>query len=354
MPAHTATASTPHSAAGPRVGTLEAGPPGHRLATHPTRSSHADVTATGHSMTASPPHPAAVAPPTRSDRGAFEALDWILLLGLSLIWGSSFLLMAVGLRSLHPGVITLVRVGTGAAALLLVRGRNATFEPADDRRLVLLAVIWVVIPFTLFPIAEQHINSAVAGILNGATPIWAALIGTIWFGRPSRGTQRIGLVIGFVGMVLVSVSSTAAGGDSAVLGVVMVLIATIMYGWSVHLLGPLQQRYGAVPVARRTLVISTIGTMPFGLWGLQTSTFEWLPVLATVALGVLGTGLAFVMMAQLSGRVGGSRASFVTYIIPVVAVGLGMALLGDEVAPAALAGVVLVIGGAVAASRPER
>ncbi len=308
----------------------------------------------GHDMTASPGSPAVATPTPRSDRDAFEALDWALLLGLSIIWGSSFLLMAVGLESLHPGVITWLRVATGAAALLLVRGHPVTFAPADARRMVLLAAIWVVIPFTLFPIAEQHINSAVAGILNGATPIWAALIGTIWFARPSRGTQRIGLVVGFAGMVLVSVSSTAAGGDSALLGIGMVLVATILYGWSVHLLGPLQQRYGAVPVARRTLVVSALGTTPFGLWGLGSSTFEVIPVLATVTLGVLGTGLAFVMMAQLSGRVGGSRASFVTYIIPVVAVGLGMAVLGDRVAPAALAGVVLVIGGAVAASRPER
>lgn len=305
------------------------------------------MTATPGSTTLAPPTP-------RSDRDAFAALDWTLLLGLSLIWGSSFLLMAVGLESLHPGVITWLRVATGAAALLLVRGHRATFAPADARSIVLLAVIWVVIPFTLFPIAEQHINSAVTGILNGATPIWAALIGTIWFARPSRGTQRLGLVVGFAGMVLVSVSSTAAGGDSALLGIVMVLAATIMYGWSVHLVGPLQQRYGAVAVARRTLVIAAFGTTPFGLWGLASSTFELLPVLATLALGVLGTGLAFVMMAQLTGRVGGSRASFVTYIIPIVAVGLGMAVLGDQVTPAALAGVVLVIGGAVAASRPER
>lgn len=305
-------------------------------------------------MTASVPPPTlADATTPRSDREPFEALDWGLLLGLSLIWGSSFLLMAVGLDSLHPGVITWTRVGSGAAALLLVRGRPVQFEPAHARRMVLLAVTWVIVPFTLFPIAEQHINSAVAGILNGATPVWAALIGAVWFGRPTRGIQRLGLVIGFVGMVLVSVSSSAAGGESALFGIVLVLVATIMYGYSLHLLGPLQQRYGAVPVARRTLVLATVGTTPFGLWGLPSSSFEVVPVLASLVLGVVGTGLAFVMMSVLTGRVGGSRASFVTYIIPVVAVALGMGLRGDQVQPLALVGVALVIGGAIAASRRE-
>lgn len=297
--------------------------------------------------------PDGVAGPTRSDREPFEALDWVLLGGLSLVWGSSFMLMAVGLDSLAPGVITWLRVGSGAAALLLVRRRRVTYEPADQRRLVLLAITWVVIPFTLFPIAEQHVNSAVAGILNGATPIWAALIGAVWFGRPSRGLQRLGLVVGFVGMVVVSVSSSSAGGETALLGVVLVLVATVLYGFSLQLLGPLQQRYGAVPVARRLLVLGTIGTTPFGVWGLRESTFELVPVLAVLALGVVGTGAAFVMMSVLAGRVGGSRASFVTYIIPVVAVVLGVLVLGDEVLPAALVGVVLVIGGAVAASRRE-
>ncbi len=290
---------------------------------------------------------------TRSDRDPFELLDWVLLGVLSLVWGSSFLLMAVGLESLQPGVITWLRVGSGALALALVPGRRAPVSRSDALAMARLALVWVVVPFTLFPLAEQHVNSAVAGILNGATPIWAAVIGTVWFGRPARGTQRIGLVVGFVGMVLVSVSSSSSGGDSAALGVVLILVATMLYGWSVHLLGPLQRRLGAVPVARRTLAYATVATTPFGLWGLGDSTFELVPVVAVLVLGVVGTGLAFVLMSELTGRVGGSRASFVTYLIPVVAVGLGMAVLGDEVHPAALVGVGLVIAGAVAASRRE-
>lgn len=289
----------------------------------------------------------------RSDRDPFEALDWVLLAGLALTWGASFLLMAVGLESLHPGMITWLRVASGAATLLLVRGPSSDMDRADRRSVALLAVVWVAIPFTLFPIAEQHVNSSVAGILNGAVPIWAALIGGLFFGRPSRGPQRMGLVVGFLGMALVSLSSSSSGGSTAAFGVVLVLLATVLYGWSVNLLAPLQQRHGAVPVMTRLLVQATLWTAPFGLYGLRDSRFEVVPVLAVLVLGVFGTGAAFVMMSTLSGRVGGPRASFVTYLIPVVAVALGISLRGDVVHPAALAGVVLVIGGAVAASRRE-
>lgn len=289
---------------------------------------------------------------SRSDRDPFAVVDWLLLGGLALTWGSSFLLIAIGLDTLHPGVITWVRVGAGAATLAVLR-RPATLDAADRRTVALLAVVWVAIPFTLFPLAEQHVNSSVAGILNGAVPIWAALIGAMFFGRPSRGPQRLGLVVGFLGMALVSVSSSASGGSTAVVGVVFVLVATVLYGWSVNLLAPLQQRHGAVPVMTRLLVQATLWTTPFGLWGLRTSTFAWGPVLAVLVLGVLGTGAAFVMMSMLAGRVGGPRSSFVTYLMPIVAVALGVALRDDVVHPVALFGVALVIGGAVAASRRE-
>lgn len=291
--------------------------------------------------------------PSRSDRDAFEPLDWALLVGLAAVWGSSFLLIAVGLDSLHPGVITWLRVASGAATLLVLRRRRVAIDRADRRTIALLAVVWVAIPFTLFPLAEQHVNSSVAGILNGAVPIWAALIGGLFFGRPSRGPQRIGLVVGFAGMALVSISSSSSGGSSALFGVVLVLVATVLYGWSLNLLAPLQQRHGAVPVMTRLLVQATAWTAPFGLYGLPRSRFEVVPVVATLVLGVVGTGAAFVMMSILSGRVGGPRASFVTYVIPVVAVALGMTVLGDRVHPAALLGVAMVIAGAAAASRRE-
>jgi drug/metabolite transporter (DMT)-like permease len=102
------------------------------------------------------------------------------------------------------------------------------------------------------------------------------------------------------------------------------------------------------------LTLGTIWTAPFGLLGVSRSSFSWGPALAIVLLGVIGTGFAFAFMASLVGRVGAPRATFITYIIPVVSLLLGVTLLGDEVTALALLGVGLVMVAAFLASRRER
>ena len=285
--------------------------------------------------------------------GAFTAGDWGMFWGVALIWGSSFLLIAIGLEAFHPGVITLARVGLGAAALALVPAARTRIDPADRRRLVVLSILWVGIPFTLFPIAEQYINSAVTGLLNGAMPIFAALVAAIFLREFPRGPQLAGLVTGFTGVVLISLPSIGEGANQA-LGVILVLAATVCYGFAVNIAAPLQRRYGSVAVMSKMLLLATIWTLPYGLFGLRASTFEPGPAIAVAALGVVGTGIAFVLMASLVGSVGSTRASFTTYLIPFVALALGVVFLGDEVSVVAIVGVVLVVGGAVLASRRTR
>lgn len=288
-----------------------------------------------------------------SDREPFSPTDWILFAALGLVWGASFLLIKIGLDVFHPGLITWARVGLGALALVALPSARRTIEKVDRPRLVVLSVVWVGIPFTLFPLAEEHINSAVTGLLNGATPFFAGLIAALFFGRTPRGWQRLGIIVGFAGILLVSVGSSAEGG-TAVFGVLMVLVATLCYGVATNLAGPLQHKYGSVPIMAQMLVLGTVWTAPFGLYGMARSGFAWGPGLAIAVLGVVGTGLAFSMMASLVGNVGGPRASFITYLIPVVSLFLGWAFLSESVAPLALAGVVLVLVAAVLASRRER
>lgn len=288
----------------------------------------------------------------RSDREPFEPNDWGLFLAVSFIWGASFLFIDIALDGFHPGLITWIRVGLGALALAVLPAARVRFDAGDRKKVLLLSVVWVGVPFTLFPLAQQYINSAVTGMLNGAMPIFAAIIGGLFFGRPSRGPQRIGLLIGFGGIALVSLSSGAEG-DNAFIGVAMVLFATLCYGLATNLAGPIQQKYGSVPVMARMLAFATIWTMPFGIFGLADSTFGWAAAASNIVLGVAGTGLAFVLMATLVGRVGGPRASFITYLIPVVSLALGVGFRNDRVTAASLVGVVLVIAGAALASRRE-
>jgi drug/metabolite transporter (DMT)-like permease len=296
--------------------------------------------------------PSRPAPTAPSDRDPFAPLDWGLFVAVGGIWGASFLFIAIGLEHFHPGLITWARVGLGAAALAVLPAARTRIDRVDQRRLIAISIVWVGIPFTLFPLAEEHINSAVTGLLNGATPFFAGLFGALFFDRMPRGPQRAGMAVGFVGIALVSLGS-AVGGGSAVVGVVMVLMATVCYGVATNLTGSLQQKYGSVAVMSKVLATAAVWTAPFGIWGLVRSDFGWDAAAATTVLGVVGTGIAFAFMATLVGRVGGPRASFITYLVPVVALVLGAVFRDDEVTALALLGVALVIGGALLASRRE-
>jgi drug/metabolite transporter (DMT)-like permease len=290
---------------------------------------------------------------TRSDREPFASTEWLLFAAIGLIWGSSFVLIKIGLEAFHPGLITWARVGLGALALAAMPASRRPIEREDRRRIIQLGVLWVAIPFTLFPLAQEHINSAVTGLLNGATPLFAGLIGALWFNRAPRGPQRWGIATGFAGIALISVGSSAEVG-TAFVGVLLVLVATVCYGFATNMAGSIQQKYGSVPVMARMLAVGTALTAPFGIYGLTRSEFAWDAAIAVTILGVVGAGVAFALMATLVGRVGGPRATFITYLIPVVSLVLGAVLLAETVTVAALAGVALILAGAGMASRRER
>jgi len=253
----------------------------------------------------------ASAPPSSSsvtdDR--FTPTDWTLFLSVAGVWGASFLFIDLGLDALAPGLITLLRVALGALALavLPLPRQRMSIRPEDRARLVVLSVLWVAVPFTLFPIAEQHITSAVAGLLNGGTPIFVATIGALGFRSPTRGAQLAGIGVGFVGVVLVSLPSIGQGSSEA-WGVALVVLATACYGVALNVAGPLQQRYGSVTLMAKMLLLATVWTTPYGLWGLPDSSFEIGPVAAVVVLGAVGTGIAFALMGSLASRATTTRA----------------------------------------------
>jgi drug/metabolite transporter (DMT)-like permease len=285
--------------------------------------------------------------------GSFTAHDWVLFFAVAGIWGASFLFIDIGLDAFPPGLITLLRVGSGALALVLLPKPSVMIEPSDRTRLVLLSVIWVAIPFTLFPIAEQYINSSVTGLLNGATPIFAATVAAVLLRQWASGPLLLGIIVGFLGIVLISLPSIGDGASEA-RGVVLVLSATVCYGFAINLAAPLQQRYGSLPLMSRMLALATVWTLPYGLWDIGDAVWRVGPLVAVLVLGVFGTGIAFAIMGSLVGRVGSTRASFITYLIPVVSLALGVTFRDDTVAPLAIVGIGLVIAGAVLASRARR
>ena len=288
-----------------------------------------------------------------TNREAFKATDWGLFFALGGIWGASFLFIAIGLDAFHPGLVTLLRVGFGAITIALVpKARQSKIPRSDFKKVGTLGLIWVAIPMTLFPIAQQWIDSAVAGMLNGATPIFTAVVAAILLKHLPRAVQISGLIVGFIGMLAIALPS-AGTGSTAAIGVALVLLATICYAFSLNIVAPLQQAHGALPVIARALWIATIMVAPYGIYGLTQSEFAWPSLLATLAVGIFGTGLAFVMMGTLTGRVGATRSSFITYLIPVAALALGVVFRDEIVAPIAVVGVAMVIVGAMLASRKE-
>ena len=301
-------------------------------------------------MSSAPPAAGSVAPTTNA---AFTTRDWTIFTSIGLIWGASFLFIAIGLESLEPGVITSMRVALGALTLGLLPGSRLRLRPEDRVAMVALSIVWVGIPFTLFPLAEQHINSAVTGLLNGAVPMFTAMFGLLFFGRRTTGPQLLGLGVGLIGVVLISLPSLSQGSSQA-LGVGLVLLATLCYGLATNMAAPLQARYGSRGVMARMLALATIWTLPFGLVSLPDSHVELAPLLAVLVLGVVGTGVAYLLMGTLVGRVGPTRASFITYLIPVVSLVLGVVFRDDHVAALAVVGVALVVTGAVLAGKRER
>jgi drug/metabolite transporter (DMT)-like permease len=285
--------------------------------------------------------------------GAFGAAEWSLLAGNSLIWGSSFLFIDLGLQAFRPGVVAMSRVLLGAAALALFRRSRAPIAHEDLPRVAFLGLIWIGLPMMLFPIAQQWITSSVAGMINGAMPLFAAAWSAVLLRRLPGRRHLVGLALGFLGIAAISWPEVR-GSDATTLGVGLVLLAIVLYGLAANVAVPLQQRYGALPVLLRAQLAALVIIVPFGLWSLPGSAWSWTSALAMLPLGVLGTGVAFVLMTTLVGRVGASRGSIAIYFIPVVAIVLGVGVLGEPLAPSAVAGTALVLIGAWLSSRSER
>ncbi len=283
---------------------------------------------------------------------AFGPGEWALLSGVALIWGSAFFLIEIALEAFRPGLITAGRVGLGFLTLSAFPRARRAVDRGDWPRIVVLGMTWVAIPFTLFPIAQQHIDSALTGMLNALMPIFAALFAAAFLRAMPRPVHLVGIALGFGGAIAISFPALGSSSSSAY-GVGLIAAATVFYGLSINLAVPLQQRYGALPVMARALGVATIATLPFGLASLDGSAWDVWAVVSVGTLGMFGTGFAFVMMAGLAGRVGATRGGVAIYFIPIVSIALGVAFLDETVQVIQLLGTAVVLLGAWLTSRRE-
>ncbi len=282
-----------------------------------------------------------------------RAFDWLLLATAGGVWGSSFLFMDVALRVEDPGLVAWLRPAFGLCFLACLPSARCPVDRADLFRLGALGLLWMAIPLSLFPLAQTWIDTSIAGMVNAAMPVTTLLVGSLFFGASTHRVQVAGVVAGILGIVLVGLPSASEHGSGAV-GMVLVVVAVSCYGVAANLAGPLQQKYGSTPVLFRVLMVATVATTPWGLVGLADSSFAWSAFGSNVAVGVGGTGVAYVAAATLIGRVGPVRMSAVTYVIPVVAGVLGVAVLGESLGGVEVGGLAVLLLGAWMTTRPPR
>ena len=289
----------------------------------------------------------------RSQHDAFAPSDWAWLVAVAAIWGASFLFIDIGVDHFHPAVVAFLRLWFGVAALATIPAARRAVPLSQWPAIAALGVVWMALPFLLFSIAQQSIDSSLAGMLNAAAPLFIALIGVVAFRRRPGPRQLVGLLVGFAGVVVVSWPAIV-GAHASALGVSLVLLATLCYGFAGNLASPLQVRNGALPVVLRAALVALAVMTPLGLRGIADSTFAWSSLLAVAALGIFGTAVAFVGFTTLVGRVGAARGSVTIYFLPLVAMVLGAVVRDERIAALSIAGTALVLLGAYLASRAER
>jgi len=296
---------------------------------------------------------------------------------LAFIWGSSFLLMKIGLRSLAPLQISGLRILSGASVLLLLLTASRGRLPRDLRtwgHLMVTGFFLGSLPFSLFALGEERVSSALAGIGNSITPIATVLLSLLLLPTDKIGARKIiGVLIGFVG-VLVIMQPWQSQGRPDLLGFGMTLVAGMSYGlgWTYTKRFLSGRDFGGLTLPTAQMLVSAgqmlVALMVWWLtqrdnlslaapWSLHANiaggSAFW-PLLAVLALGVVGTGIAMSFQYDVVRAAGPTVGTSVTYLIPVVSVALGVLVLGERLQWPQFAGAAVVLGAAILIGRSRR
>ena len=279
--------------------------------------------------------------------------DWFALAALMAVWGSSFMLTQVALDSLTPVLVVFTRVAVGSVVVGLLwrlAFRHASFSALPWTDLALFALLGNVVPFSLIAWGQQHIDSGTTAILLAVVPLIVATLAHFFLRDERLTLARVaGLLVGFVGVIWVvgpAHGAKLAAGGMAVAGKLAIVAAAASYAINVVLVR-LRARAEPVACATGTLILSSAVTLPLALVDAPAlkSEVTAASVLAVLLLGALSTALGSVLYFRVIRRVGASFLSTINYLIPVWAVLLGVAVLGDFPGPRALVGLVLVLTG---------
>ncbi len=288
----------------------------------------------------------------------FGVSELMLAAVLSLTWGSSFLLIAIAIEHVDPAVVPFGRSLVGALALASFPGARTPIPRQHWPRIAFLGLVWMAIPFWLFPLAERSVTSGVAGMINGGLPVVIALVTAIWVRRVPSAQRIVAIAVGFIGITVIalpSIRAVSTEGESIadVKGIMFLLAAVLGYAIGSNVARPLQAQFAPARLLMRVQLASALWTMPVAALGIGRSEFALSAVAAILVLGVVGTGIAFVVFGTLLERTGITRAMIPTYFTPIVGLTLG-AVFNDEGIPAlSVLGMCIVIASAWMTSKPD-
>jgi drug/metabolite transporter (DMT)-like permease len=270
---------------------------------------------------------------------------------LALLWGTSYMFIKVAVRDYEPAAMILLRLVIASALVFaaLVAQRGLAGALADLRRLgwegFALGVVNGAIPFTLIAWGEKHIDSGVAAIANASMPIFVVLLALRWSpGETVRGVRLGGILLGLFGVGVLAGLHPRGGWWGAV-GTLAVIVASVSYAvgslWSQRLVA----RTSGLTLAVASMLGGAVALLPFGLVQLPGTVPGWKETGSVIALAVLGTALAQIILYRVLRADGATRVSLVTYLLPVTALFYGVTLLGEPLTVEELLGMALILGG---------
>jgi drug/metabolite transporter (DMT)-like permease len=288
-----------------------------------------------------------------------KAQSWLgLYIALGIVWGCSFIFIKLGLEFLTPFGVAFTRCAFGALALLIylkIKGLSLVRDRRMIGHLWVVALLLNVIPGVFFAWAETEVTSILAGIINAVTPLMT-LIAIMLVSRNEKPTrpQVIGLLLGFLG-VLTVLGAWQGLGSNPLWAILILLAAVTCYGFSF----PYSRRFilpaqlAPEVMAATQVTLGAITLLPFFLFdGIAKNEYPLGPILAMVALGVFGSGFAYIWNFTIMRAAGSAIASSVTYVTPVIAVLVGFIFL-DEIPHwyEPVGAVIVLLGAAIAQGR---
>jgi len=276
----------------------------------------------------------------------------VALVALALIWGGSFLAIKITVQDMSPTALLLFRSMAGfvALSLIVLALGKPFFGPGWRGRLIgfgIMAMTNAVIPWVAIGWGEERISSGLASILNSTTTLWTAVL-IYWVmpaERPSL-VNYIGVLVGFGGVVVLVYPEIAAHGISGdVLGALAVVVASLSYAVNALYQRRKMRQVSIFEVSLGQLAASVLIAIPLAAPSLPSIHFHVLSIVAVIALGAIGTGVAYTLYYYVMNTLGAVRAAGVTYLVPVTAVFWGAVLLRETVSPSVIAGMVVILAG---------